>query len=140
MDKNLSASAGDMCSIPGPGRFHMPRSNEARVPQLLSLRSRACKPQLPKAAHPEPVLRNQRSRCDEEPWATRKRSSHSLQPEKARAKQRRPSTGKNSVTWEFSGGPVVRTQCFHCKARGSAPGPGSMIPRATWRGDKKSVL
>ena len=92
MDKNLSASAGDMCSIPGPGRFHMPRSNEARVPQLLSLRSRACKPQLPKAAHPEPVLRNQRSRCDEEPWATRKRSSHSLQPEKARAKQRRPST------------------------------------------------
>ena len=67
MDKNLSASAEDMCSIPGLGRFHMPRSNEACVPQLLSLRSRACKPQLPKAAHLEPVLRNERSRCDEEP-------------------------------------------------------------------------
>ena len=25
--KNLPASAGDMGSIPGPGRFHMPRSN-----------------------------------------------------------------------------------------------------------------
>ena len=90
--KNLPANAGDRDSIPDLVSSHMPQSNYALVPQLLSLRSRACKPQLPKAAHPEPVLRNQRSRCDEEPWATRKRSSHSLQPEKARAKQRRPST------------------------------------------------
>ena len=67
MDKNLSASAGDMCSIPGPGRFHVPRSNEARVPQLLSLRSSTCKPQLPKAAHLEPVLHNKRGRCNEKP-------------------------------------------------------------------------
>ena len=44
--KNLSANAGDMGSSPGPGRSHMPRSNEARVPQLLSLHSRACEPQL----------------------------------------------------------------------------------------------
>ena len=27
VDKNLPANAGDMGSIPGPGRFHMPRSN-----------------------------------------------------------------------------------------------------------------
>ena len=27
VDKNLPAEAGDMGSIPGPGRFHMPRSN-----------------------------------------------------------------------------------------------------------------
>ena len=33
--KNLPANAGDMGSIPGPGRSHMPQSNEARVPQLL---------------------------------------------------------------------------------------------------------
>ena len=26
-DKNLPASAGDMGSIPGPGRSHMPRTN-----------------------------------------------------------------------------------------------------------------
>ena len=31
---------------PGPGRSHIPQSNSARVPQLLSLRSRARKPQL----------------------------------------------------------------------------------------------
>ena len=34
-------------SIPGLGRSHMPRSNKAHVPQLLRLRSRARKPQLP---------------------------------------------------------------------------------------------
>ena len=40
---NLSANAG---SIPGRGGSHMPRSSWARAPQLLSLCSRACKPQL----------------------------------------------------------------------------------------------
>ena len=32
------ADAGDMGSSPGLGRFHMPQSNWAREPQLLSLR------------------------------------------------------------------------------------------------------
>ena len=41
--KNLS---GDTGSSPGPGRSHVPWSNQARAPQLLSLRSRAHKPQL----------------------------------------------------------------------------------------------
>ena len=27
VDKNLPTSAGDMGSIPGPGRFHMPQGN-----------------------------------------------------------------------------------------------------------------
>ena len=44
--KNLPASAGDTGSSPGPGGSHMPWSNKARAPQLLSLHSRACKPQL----------------------------------------------------------------------------------------------
>ena len=44
--KNPPANAGDMGSIPGPERSHMPRSNWAYVPQLLSLRSRAHEPQL----------------------------------------------------------------------------------------------
>ena len=44
--KNPPASAGDTGSSPGPGRSHMPRSNEARAPQLLSLRSRAREPRL----------------------------------------------------------------------------------------------
>ena len=46
MVKNPSANAGDTGSSPGLGRSHMPRSNEARAPQLLSLRSRARNPQL----------------------------------------------------------------------------------------------
>ena len=44
--KNPPANAGDTGSSPGPGRSHMPRSNEARAPQLLSLHSRAHEPQL----------------------------------------------------------------------------------------------
>ena len=34
---NPPANAGDMGSCPGPGRSHMPRSNWAHEPQLLSL-------------------------------------------------------------------------------------------------------
>ena len=36
--KNTPANAGDTGSSPGLGRSHMPRSNWAREPQLLSLR------------------------------------------------------------------------------------------------------
>ena len=38
---------------------------------------------------------------------------------------------------EFPGGPVVRTQCFHCWSQGSVPGPGTKIPQAVWHGQKK---
>ena len=40
------ANAGDTGSGPGPGGSHMPRSNWARAPQLLRLRSGAREPQL----------------------------------------------------------------------------------------------
>ena len=43
---NPPANAGDTGSSPGPGRSHMPQSNWARAPQLLSLCSRVHKPQL----------------------------------------------------------------------------------------------
>ena len=43
--KSPPANAGDTGSSPGPGRSHTPRSNQARAPQLLSLRSRARAPQ-----------------------------------------------------------------------------------------------
>ena len=49
--KNPPANAGDTSSSPGPGRSHMPRSNWAHAPQLLSLRSRARKPQLQVVSH-----------------------------------------------------------------------------------------
>ena len=35
--KNPPANAGDTGLSPGPGRSHMPRSNLAHAPQLLSL-------------------------------------------------------------------------------------------------------
>ena len=38
MVENLPANAGDTGLSPGLGRSHMPRSNGAREPQLLSLR------------------------------------------------------------------------------------------------------
>ena len=43
--KNPPANAGDTGLSPGLGRSHMPRSNQARALQLLSLRSRAREPQ-----------------------------------------------------------------------------------------------
>ena len=70
MIKNPPANAGDTGSIPGPGRSHMPQSNEARAPQLL------------KPASLEPVLCN-------------KRSPRSPQAEKARTQQQRPNADKN---------------------------------------------
>ena len=72
--KNLPANAGDTGSSPGQGRSHMPQSNWACAPQLLSLCSRAREPQLlrppattTEAAHLEPMLRSKRSHCNEKP-------------------------------------------------------------------------
>ena len=45
-DGSLPADAGDMGLILGPGGSHMPRSNYAHVPQLLSLLARALESQL----------------------------------------------------------------------------------------------
>ena len=54
MVENLPANAGDTGSSPGLGRSHMPRSNWAREPQLLSARL-------------EPLLHNKRGRDSERP-------------------------------------------------------------------------
>ena len=56
--KNPPANAGDMGLIPGRGRFHMPRSNQAHASQLLSLQS---------LGGQEPVLRNKRGHFSEKP-------------------------------------------------------------------------
>ena len=63
--KNLPANAGDMGLSPGLRRSHILQSNKARVPQLLSLRSRAHEPQLLKPTHLEPVLCNKGSHRNE---------------------------------------------------------------------------
>ena len=58
--KNPPANAGDAGSSPGPGRSHMPWSNKALAPQLLSQGSRACEPQLlsPRATTTAPTCHN----------------------------------------------------------------------------------
>ena len=53
VDKNPSANAGDTGSIPDPGRFHMPQSNEARVPQLLSPHAAITEDHAPRACAPQ---------------------------------------------------------------------------------------
>ena len=50
--KNPPANAGNMDSIPDPGRSHMFQSNQAHVLQLLSLCTTAWEPQLLKFVCP----------------------------------------------------------------------------------------
>ena len=60
--KNPPANAGDMGSIPGLRRSHMPQSNLACVPQLLSLRATTTEAHVLRA-----VLCNKRSHRNEKP-------------------------------------------------------------------------
>ena len=81
--ENLPANAGDTGSSPGLGRSHMPRSNQAREPQLLSLRFwSVC------SATTEAVtVRGPRTAMKSGPRLP--------QLEKALAQKRRPNTAKN---------------------------------------------
>ena len=81
--ENLPADAGDTGSSPGPGRSHMPRSNWAREPQLLSLRVWS----LCSAAREAAIVRG--------PRTAMKSGPRSPQLEKALAQKRRPNTPKN---------------------------------------------
>ena len=74
VDKKSPANSGDMSLIPGPGRFHMPWSNET------------CEVQLSKCSTTREATA-MRSLC-----IPTKNSPHSLQLEKAHANQPRPST------------------------------------------------
>ena len=53
VDRNPPVNAGDTGSIPGLGRFHMPRSNEAFAPQLLSLHAATTEAHEPRAYAPQ---------------------------------------------------------------------------------------
>ena len=101
--KNPPASAGDMGSSPGPGRSHMPQSNQVRAPQLLSLRSRAHEPQLlsPRATTTEGCVPRARAPQQEKPlqWKAREPQQRvaPAQLEKARTQQQRPNAAKNKL-------------------------------------------
>ena len=81
--ENLPANAGDTGSSPGLGRSHMPRSNWAREPHLLSLRVWS----LCSATREAVIVRG--------PHTAMKSGPHSPQLEKALAQKRRPNTAKN---------------------------------------------
>ena len=80
--ENLPANAGDTGSSPGLGRSHMPWSNWAREPQLLSLRVWS----LCSATKEAVTVRG--------PRTAMKRGPRSPQLEKALPQQRRPNTAK----------------------------------------------
>ena len=86
MVENLPANAGNMGSSPGLGKSHMPRSNWAREPQLLSLRVWSLCSTTREAA----IVRG--------PRTAMKRGPRSPQLEKALAQKRRPNTAKNKQT------------------------------------------
>ena len=83
MVENLPASAGDTGSCPGLGRSHMPRSNWAREPQLLSLRIWS----LCSATREAAIMRG--------PRTAMKSGPRSPQLDKALAQKLRPNTAKN---------------------------------------------
>ena len=83
MVENLPANAGDTGSSPGLGRSHMPQSNWACEPQLLSLRIWS----LCSATGEAAMVRGTRN--------VMKSGPRSPQLEKALAQKRRPNTAKN---------------------------------------------
>ena len=80
MVENLPANAGDTGSSPGLGGSHVPRSNWARAPQLLSLRVWSLCPTTREAA----IMRG--------PRTAMKSGPRSPQLEKALTQKRRPNT------------------------------------------------
>ena len=82
MVENLPANAGDTGWSPGLGRPHMPRSNWAREPQLLSLRVWS----LCSATREAAIMRGPRTAMKSGPRLP--------QLEEALAQKRRPNTAK----------------------------------------------
>ena len=83
--ESLPANAGDTGSSPGLGRSHMPRSNWAREPQLLSLRAWS----LWSATREDAVVRGPRTAMKSGPRLP--------QLGKALAQKRRPNTAINKI-------------------------------------------
>ena len=81
--ENLPANAGDVGSGPGLGGSHVPRSNWAREPQLLSL----CVWSLCSATREAAIVRG--------PCTAMESGPRLPQLERALAQKRRPNTAKN---------------------------------------------
>ena len=93
MVKSPPANAGDMGSIPGPGRFHRLQSIRAPAPLLLSFHSRAHELQLLKAVHLEPMF------CNEKPAHRIEEESLLAATRKACTKRQRPSAANTKYSY-----------------------------------------
>ena len=69
VDRNQLANAGDMGSIPGPGRCHMLRATKACTLQLLE--PVGLEPVLRNEGQPPPTTREQPVRSNEDPVQTK---------------------------------------------------------------------
>ena len=100
MVENLPANAGDTGWSPDPGSSHVPRSNEARAPQLLSLSSRACKPQLLSPQAPTTEARMPRACAPQQREAKAMRSPHTTKKGSPRSPQleRKPACRNEDPT------------------------------------------
>ena len=90
VDENPSANAGDMDSIPGPGRLHVLQSSQACVPHPLSRCTLTTEAHVPRVWAPQQEKPPQ--------WEAEHptEGSHcSQQEEKAHTQQQRPSAVKN---------------------------------------------
>ena len=97
--KKPLANAGDTGLIPGPERFHMPRGNKARAPQLLSLFPGAGEQQ--QRAHVRQSLRSTRETAQRDaPTRDQTAAPLAMTGEKP-ARQQRPSAAKNKYTKLF---------------------------------------
>ena len=99
VDKHSPANPEDVDLTPGLGRFHRLGSKEARMPQLLSPRSRASKSQLrsrvlllPKPEGLEPVPHKRRRRSKKTPQLE---SGPALCKGRKPAQQPRPSAAES---------------------------------------------
>ena len=87
-DKKPPANAGDMDSIPSPGKFHTLWSDTARAPQLRGPPSRAREPLFLKPVRPEPMPATREAAAVRSACASAGEEPRSPQLEEARAQQR----------------------------------------------------
>ena len=94
--RNPPANTGNTASVLLEGS-HMLQSSQAHAPQLLSLHSTACEPQLPKSS--KHTLSHKRSYHSEKLVHHNEEQPHCLQPEKACVPQQRPRAIRREKKW-----------------------------------------
>ncbi|KAI4570873.1 hypothetical protein MJT46_006390 [Ovis ammon polii x Ovis aries] len=96
-----SRLTGDIGSIPGPEGYHLPWSNKARAPQLLSMCPGAGEPRLLKPVHLVPAVRNKKRRCRDADTRHNSRAAPLTETRRARAATKTQHAQKQAVVSSF---------------------------------------